>query len=51
MKKSSILNARYVIIIGENELNNKEVVVKDFDNSNEFKVKQDLLIHYMRGKL
>lgn len=51
MKKATQLNAKYVIIIGENELNNHEVIVKDFDNSNEFKVKQELLIHYMRGKI
>ena len=50
MKKSSQNNARFVIIIGEEEAKNEEVVVKDFDNSKEQKVKQDLLIHYLKGK-
>jgi histidyl-tRNA synthetase len=50
MKKSSQNNARFVIIIGEEEAKNDEVIVKDFDNSKEQKVKQDLLIHYLEGK-
>ena len=50
MKKSSQNNARYVIIIGEDEAKNHEVIVKDFDNSKEQKVKQELLIHYLKGK-
>ena len=51
MKKSSQNNARFVIIIGEEEMKNNEVVVKDFDNSKEQKVKQELLIHYLQGKI
>jgi histidyl-tRNA synthetase len=50
MKKASQNNSRFVIIIGEEESKNNEVVVKDFDNSKEQKVKQDLLIHYLQGK-
>jgi len=51
MKKSSQNNARFVIIIGEEEMKNNEVVVKDFDNAREQKVKQELLIHYLQGKI
>jgi histidyl-tRNA synthetase len=51
MKRSSQNNARFVIIIGEEELKNNEVVVKDFDNAKEQKVKQELLIHYLQGKI
>ena len=51
MKRSSQNNARFVIIIGEEELKNNEVMVKDFDNAKEQKVKQELLIHYLQGKI
>lgn len=51
MKKSTQNNARFVIIIGEDEAKNGDVVVKDFDNSKEQKVKQELLIHYLKGKI
>ncbi|MBU6339478.1 MAG: histidine--tRNA ligase [Rickettsiales bacterium] len=51
MKRASQNNARFVIIIGENEMKNGEVSVKDFDNSKEQKVKQELLVHYLEGKV
>ena len=50
MKRASQNNSRFVIIIGESEMKNGEVSVKDFDNSKEQKVKQELLIHYLEGK-
>ena len=50
MKKASQNNSRFVVIIGEDEMKNGEVLVKDFDNSTEQKVKQELLIHYLEGK-
>jgi len=50
MKRASQNNSRFVIIIGENEIKNGEVMVKDFDNSKEQKVKIELLIHYLEGK-
>ncbi len=50
MKKASQNNSRFVVIIGEEEMKNGEVTVKDFDNSREQKVKQELLIHYLEGK-
>lgn len=50
MKRASQNNSRFVIIIGENEMKNGEVMVKDFDNSKEQKVKIELLIHYLEGK-
>ena len=51
MKRASQNNARFVIIIGENEMKNGEVVVKDFDNSNEQRIKHELLLHYLEGKI
>jgi histidyl-tRNA synthetase len=51
MKRASQNNSRFVIIIGEDEMKNGEVSVKDFDNSKEQKVKQELLVHYIEGKL
>ena len=51
MKRASQNNARFVIIIGEDEMKNGEVVVKDFDNSVEQKVKRELLVHYIEGKI
>ncbi|NBV07110.1 MAG: histidine--tRNA ligase [Proteobacteria bacterium] len=51
MKRASQNNSRFVVIIGESEMQNGEVSVKDFDNSTEQKVKQELLIHYLEGKI
>lgn len=50
MKRASQNNSRFVVIIGENEMRNGEVSVKDFDNSKEQKVKQELLLPYLEGK-
>lgn len=50
MKKSSQFNARFVVILGEEEIKNSQVVVKDFDNAREQTVKEDLLVHYLEGK-
>jgi histidyl-tRNA synthetase len=51
MKRASQNNSRFVVIIGEDEVKNGEVSVKDFDNSTEQKLKQELLVHYLEGKL
>lgn len=51
MKRASQNNSRFVVIIGEDEMKNGEVSVKDFDNSTEQKVKQELLVHYLEGKI
>ncbi len=50
MKRASQNNSRFVVIIGEIEMQNGEVSVKDFDNATEQKVKQELLVHYLEGK-
>jgi len=50
MKRASQNNSRFVVIVGENEAKNNEVVVKDFDNSTEQKVRQELLVAYLEGK-
>ncbi len=51
MKKANQNNSRYVVILGEEEINNGEAVVKDFDNSKEYKIKQQLLGAYLEGKI
>jgi histidyl-tRNA synthetase len=51
LKKASQNNSQFVVIIGEEEVKNLEVMVKDFDNAKEQKVKQELLIHYLSGKI
>lgn len=51
MKRASQNNSRFVVIAGETEMKNGEVSVKDFDNSTEQKVKQELLVHYLEGKI
>ncbi len=51
MKRATQNNARFVIIIGEEEMKNNQVSVKDFDNSKEQKIAVDLLIHYLEGKI
>lgn len=50
MKRASQNNSRFVVIIGEDEMKNGEVMVKDFDHSSEQKVKQELLVNYLEGK-
>lgn len=51
MKRASQNNSRFVVIVGEDEMKNGEVSVKDFDNSKEQKLKQELLVHYLEGKI
>ncbi len=51
MKRASQNNSRFVVIIGEDEMQNGEVSVKDFDNKTEQKVKSELLFHYLEGKI
>jgi histidyl-tRNA synthetase len=51
MKRASQNNSRFVVIIGETEMQNGEVMVKDFDHSNEQKIKRELLTHYLEGKM
>ena len=51
MKRASQNNSRFVVIVGEEEMKNGEVSVKDFDNSSEQKVKRELLTAYLEGKV
>jgi histidyl-tRNA synthetase len=51
MKRASQNNSRFVVIVGEDEMKNGEVSVKDFDHSTEQKVKRELLGHYLEGKI
>lgn len=49
MKRASQNNSRFVVIIGEDEMKNGELVVKDFDNSSEEKVKVENLVTYFKN--
>lgn len=51
MKIANQINARFVLILGENEVKNSEVVVKDFNNANEQKIRIELVDAYLRGKI
>lgn len=51
MKKAGQNNIRFLLIIGEDEIANGEVVVKDSKNSSEQKVKRELVLAYLEGKL
>ena len=51
IKRAAQNNSRFVVIIGGDEVAKGEVMVKDFDHSTEQKVKQELLIHYLEGKI
>lgn len=48
LKKASQSNSRFVVIIGENEAKNQEVLVKDFNNSQEQKVSMEVLATYLK---
>jgi len=50
MKRSSQIGCRFVVIVGENEVKNSEVVVKDFDNSSEQKISQNFLINFLQER-
>ncbi|MBL6665362.1 MAG: histidine--tRNA ligase [Rickettsiales bacterium] len=50
LKRATQNNARFVVIIGEDEAKSDELLVKDFDNGNEQKVKKEFLLHYLEGK-
>lgn len=51
MKKANQNNSSYVVILGEDELKNNEVTVKDFETATEYKIKQELLSAYLEGKI
>ncbi len=51
MKKANQNGSRFVLILGEDEIKNGEVTVKDFENSSEQKVKRELVLAYLEGKL
>lgn len=50
LKKATQNNARFVVIIGEEEAKTNELLVKDFDSGSEQKVKKEFLLHYFEGK-
>jgi len=51
MKKANQNGSRFVLILGEDEVKNGEVMVKDFQNSSEQKIKRELVLAYLEGKV
>ena len=50
MKKATSSNAKFVVIIGEEEIKTGKLTVKDFDLGNEEKILNDQIIQYLLGK-
>lgn len=48
LKKATQNNARFVIMIGEDEINDNVVLVKDFDNGSENKISKSELINFLK---
>lgn len=50
MKKASQNDARFVLILGEDEILKNEITIKDFKNSGEVKIKIDALLEFFLKK-
>ncbi len=50
-KQADKLKAKYIIIIGSNEVENNIVTIKDNNNQDEFKVKKENIIEFLDSKL
>lgn len=51
MKYANKINAMYTIILGENEINNNKVKVKEMDTGQQTEVNLDNLIEYIKTKI
>ncbi|MFT6385881.1 MAG: histidyl-tRNA synthetase [Rickettsiales bacterium] len=51
MKKATLANSKFVVIIGEDEVKNKELTVKNFDTGSEEKVANKNIIKYLKSGL
>ncbi|MFT6077243.1 MAG: histidyl-tRNA synthetase [Myxococcota bacterium] len=51
MKKAAEANAKYVIILGEEEVKNRELTVKNFDTGNEEKVQNHKIKKYLKSDI
>ena len=50
-KQADKMNVKYIIIIGEEEVNSKILTVKNNETKEEYKVKLDKLIEFLDEKL
>ena len=50
-KKADKLNAKYIIIIGTDEVNNKILTIKNNETKEEYKIEEDKLIDFFDEKI
>ncbi|MBW1972926.1 MAG: histidine--tRNA ligase [Deltaproteobacteria bacterium] len=50
LKRADKLNAKYVLIIGEDELANEEIIIRDMEKANQEKIKKDYILNYLKEK-
>ena len=50
LKRADKLNAKYVLIIGEDELANEEIIIRDMEKANQEKIKKEYILNYLKEK-
>jgi len=50
MKYANKMNAKYITVIGENEISNNKIKVKNMENGNEEEIQLNQLLEYMKNK-
>ena len=50
MKYANKMNARYITVIGEDEINNNKIKVKNMENGSEEEIQLNQLLEYMKNK-
>jgi histidyl-tRNA synthetase len=50
MKYANKMNAKYITVIGEDEINNNNIKVKNMENGNEEEIQLSQLLEYMKNK-
>ena len=51
MKYANKINARYVVVLGEEEIMNKKIKVKDMNNGSEEEIDLDALADYIKERI
>lgn len=50
LKKASKINAKYALILGEEEISSHKVTIKDLDTGEQMQLRQDQVIEFLRKK-
>jgi histidyl-tRNA synthetase len=50
MKYANKMNARYITVIGEDEINNNKIKIKNMENGSEEEIQLNQLLEYMKNK-